>query len=733
MKISLKEEINNVEKSPFFIGKEGILLNKNCILASTPIKDVKFNVRFFHVICARDFKYLIDVLNTDYNLILKFRNCGIKSVLDARMEIRSFVRNVGFGINNYDKESDVLEFDEPLSDSLFSPEKLKLDLISDFFLSDLPLPKKMKTFLTNNLQIKTINDFLQLDKTILENKRKLRSKTFLLTQEIILGLLKKNEEQLMYEYSNKSIPILDLIDIFLESIAERDLRIVKRRCEEPESNSLQIIGDEYQLTRERIRQIIFRIIRDLKAKIKTRYLFYAEQFLTIIINQPEPISFKALNRNPLNSRKYKDNIYLGLLSEVFPEVPFRNFTLKSFDQYLNRNLQQSTKTIMLYKKCLEINYPFKKITLEDLFILNNINDTIDKLLLCKVLILSNNFKFISFDGKYYIIKPGPLSQTTRDILESSGEPLALNEIIAIVKTYFILDDKYDNTASIISIFKQDKDIYQLDRYTFGLEKHFSYPKLQWQNICDKTKVCIKKLQRQTNAVELFDYVLPFYPKLRSKYELVYILRSDPDIIDLGFFNFALVDFGSTERLKVSDEIINVFIKNSSPKHFTEIQKEILEKRFLRIEGMSNILNSQTNLINYLGGYWGLKDRNRENLFFLARTESYITNLINFELFPETTVSRIMFYFNDTIKEDQFIDFIHTSSSLAIYEDDNFNQPFIISKKWSIVKIARCILSNSNEPIFWNELLWLLKDKGLTVENSDRYKIKSDKYVKMRGK
>ena len=725
-----EEDIVKIENSPFFIGGKGIPINNNSLLCKIQTSLINFNIRFYHVIDANNFKYLIDVLNTDYNLMLDYRNCGIKSITDARMEIRFFVRKF-YNQNELNiKTNNHSEIDNIIFYSLSEKEKSNLKFIPDYSLQNIKLPNKTRKYLTNNPQIKTINDLANIDKSILENKKNLGFKAFIGTQKIIVDLSKKDERELRYLYSDQLIPILELVDQFLERIEIRDLNIIVKRWGNNDITSLQLIAEEYGLTRERIRQIISRVIKKFKERVKDNYNLYAEQFLAIIISRPEAITFDELNNYSFIARKFKPNVYLGILSEVFEEVPFSNFMLKSFDQYLNRNLKQNTKIVLLYKKLLDNNYPFKKITLYDLFSINNIQAPVDKLLLSKILILSHNFKFIFIDGKYYIIKPGPINQIAKDILEYGEQPLAVNEIIDIIKTYYLMEDKYDSVTSIISILKQNKEIYQLDRYIFGLKKHFSYSEELWQSICNNIKEFMQKLQRQTNAVELFENILPLYSKLRSKYELVYLIRSDPEIVDLGFFNFGLIDSGATERIKICDEIKNVFLKNSLPKHFTEIQKEIFEKRFLRVEGMSNILNSQNYLINYSGGYWGLKEKHLENLFVLAQNQTYIKNLIDYELFPESNISRLIYYFENTLSEDLFINFIKKSSLLEIYDDDNFVEPFVISKKWSIVKTVRCILSNSKEPIYWDELVWFLKDKDLILENSDRYKIKSDKYIKI---
>ncbi len=737
MKDTDREMIAHVENSPFFIGERGIKLDENSFLTNIPIDKIKFNVRFYHVISERHFKYLTDVLNTNYNKILIFRNCGIKSISDAQKEIRNFIVSEGYDITkslnkNSEDKNECMELTDSVLGLLSPEEKNKFDEISDLLLKKLPISTRLKRFLADNPHIKTIKNISEINPNIFKKTKNLGRKTYLDTKEMILNLLKKDAKELVHMYSDKKMPILDLIDLSLKELSQRDLGIVIKRWGDKEINSLQFVADEYEITRERIRQIIDRVIKQIKFKIQTHVEFYRKQFLSIILIHPEAIAFERLEDYPLIKREYDKKIYLGILAEIFEEVPFRGFLSKAFDQYLHRNLRENIRIISLYKILSNTEFPYSKISAEDIFIANNITNSLDKLLLFKILISSQNFKFIYVEGKYCIIKLGSLQEITKNILAGSTNPLDITSILDIIKKNYALNNKYEDFTSVISNIKQNREIIQFDRYVFGLEKHFSYPREQWKNICDSIKEAINKSQRQTNVVELLEYVSPKFPKLRSKYELVHIIRSDQEIIDLGFFNFGLINFGITERLKISDEIKNIFSINPCPKHFTEIQKEISKKRFSRIEGINCILNSLAFLFNYSGGFFGLRTTHRENLHFLARNESYLTNLIDYELFPSSGISQIIKYFENTIPIDQLVDYINECKILVLFDDNNFIEAFVVSKRWSTVKIVRCILFNSKEQIYWDELLWLLKDIGLTLDSTDKSKIKKDRYIKIIG-
>ena len=384
-----------------------------------------------------------------------------------------------------------------------------------------------------------------------------------------------------------------------------------------------------------------------------------------------------------------------------------------------------------YYELQKIEIPFNIISPQKLLDLIHPKSTENALYLFSTVFNTKNLCFNKFEGVYFLNQIAGLQETCINILKSSEKPLELSKILEIIKYNFSADNKYDDINSVVGNIKQNSNIYELDKHIFGVREHFSYPQNHWGAINTQAKIIMTEIGRQSNAVELFDSLIEIFPKLRSKYELVYILRTNNDIEDLGFFNFALKSMGLDERITIKGSIEKLFEDNLNPKHFSEIQQKISEKRFSRIEGISSNLKSFEFLEYYFGGFWGLKMYGQYNLSNLAENDIYLTKIINYEIFPNTSLEMILNILGGNHFEQKVLTTIKNSNQLNLY-DGIETEPFVISRNWSIVKLVRCILFNFKSELYWDELLWIVKDFNFVIDSYSKSKIKSDKNVIING-
>ncbi len=732
------KEQNNIElaknilnKTLFFNEKANGIKIK---IANIPLVNLNLSVRFTNVIQKTSIKTLQDLLNTPQNELLSIRNCGKKSIRDTQNEIKFFVGkhtetfDAEF-LKTYEEENDVTYF--PLLGEVSNGFANNLYRIKDILLSQIDLPKRIKNYLDNNNHLKTIGDLIAVNANkIFANKN--IGKTSISQIKIELEKIVNYNLPKIGILLNDPEFILDLIDGFINQLPLKKQIICILRWQNNEKLSFENIGQNFGLTRERIRQILSVIIRKLNRRILPNKRHYDHYFLNKIFNKPKAILFEDINNIPLAKRKYTQNFYLGILSELFQYVPFEGYLMKNFEQYLSRYSPSESKLAFYNAEVSKLDIPFKQITPVGLLKRIETNSSEEKLSLFYTIINSKDFWFeCCEDREYFLFSRGSLYEITKNILQQRLTPLPIIEILNIIKIYYGAEKKYDSIPAVVSNLKSHKDMYQLDRYSFGLKKHFSYSRNEWEDISCEAKKRIRQIKRQANVAELYDFVKLKYPKLISKYELVYILKSDSEIIDLGWFNYSLKELGIRERIKVTDAIIELFKKNHNPKHFSEIQKEVLTKRFLRIEAMNSILKSESFLMYYGGGFHGLKKLHKNNLSYLANSESYLLKIISNDIFPKTSIKSILELFQDGDFEESIKKIIYKSGNLLLNEDSE-HEPFIISKQWSVIKIVRCILSNLNRTVFFEELEWMLKDLNISTDEVIRHKIRNDKHIDYDG-
>jgi RNA polymerase sigma-32 factor len=83
-------------------------------------------------------------------------------------------------------------------------------------------------------------------------------------------LLDAGEESVEEEVSRENLrsTLLEHVEKFTESLDEREVRILRARILAEEPKTLQEIGEEFELTRERVRQIEARLVRKLREYLR---------------------------------------------------------------------------------------------------------------------------------------------------------------------------------------------------------------------------------------------------------------------------------------------------------------------------------------------------------------------------------------------------------------------------------------------------------------------------------
>ncbi len=726
------EIVRLTKNTRFFIGEEGFSnLTNMPTLKSISIWDINWRIRFSHALQNINKRVVIEnleqLLNTHFEEFMNLRNCGTTTIEQARQTIIKFLLsfNTKKDLENYEdilkEKNEKRTFVEsyPLSERSEVPiESLKKHLTIS--LEEFEFPIRLKQYISRKNKISNLGELLSLDSNILINERNIGRKTIADISKIIR--LERGIEKL----GEKNIVVV--INHVLSKISERELAILKMRWDGNDVTSMEEIGLRYKLTRERIRQILQRVVNKIWARLEVEAEYHRKKFLDYLINKPTPITEQVFNASSCDLL-YHPRLYLGLLAEIFQEIPVYGFIPRAFDQYVARQIEKDPlwKNLCNILEKLKIGHneistqKLKK-NLEAKKLSNS-----QQLLCFKILVGLKKYFFLQEGDKYYLLRKGGIRDMVYMILKNSKKPLKIEEILAIVHKYYYEGSKYHVLNSVIGNIKQDERIIQFDKYVFGVNTHFAYPKNQWKNICEVSKEFLKKEKRQCYITEILEEVRDNYPHIKSKYELVFILRKDLDIKDLGFFNFTLTSYGQEERIKVSDIIKDIFKKDPCVKHVFDIRGRLKENRFVHDQGMTSLLKSQKYLKSYLGGFYGLRSLDLENDMKLAGEERFLEYLINQHYFPTTDIKIVAEYFDSEELQQKAILTITTSKVFQIYTLEN-GVTCVINNNWSVFKKVKCLLSNINEAVFEEQLEWILKDLGINDFKKDLYRIRNDRSI-----
>ena len=700
---------------------------------NNPILSIKLNsinlpLKFLHYLKRRtDLQTIADLQKIDPEDFLKYKNLGKKTIAQAYEIINDIIetQNPEQYFTGWAKYEDDGRNKIVISEDILNIELNKIDF-----------PIRVKNLLAIEHELKTKQNLLDNEQKILLDSRSIGKKSWSEFYEKIDEIVTTNEQKkyLVPNLDKRTLP--QFINDFLEGISKREKSIViKRWGVETSKTQLAIIGEEYHLTRERIRQILGRLLRRFRIQIKQNgfEVFCQKRFLEMLSKKPEPINYLDID-NQLFDNRYGENFYLGFLSEIFTYVPFKGYLLKKLELPDRRKGTENKRLNQLYGNLCKIEVPYKTITSLTLLEKNifHLTNNREKLLLYKIIISSKRFLFKKIEAEYYLCKINPsLEELVRSILLNSEKALHINELMNIIRNDFGIIDKYKTMQSFLSLIQRIDGVYQLDRYLLGMLKHFSYPQESWEYICFKAKEFMKIRGKQLYVKEILDGIKKDFPLLKSKFELVHILRSDSEISDLEFFTFNLKENKQEERLKVKDLIIRIFAINSKPKHFKDLLSEILAERHFRSEGIGAMLKQTDFLTSYPGGYYGLKNMHNENLNYLSKNELFALNFFSDYSFPETRIKTFKNYFEKVEFKLAIEETIKNSDKFYVCQNDNTREEFVIVKDWSIFKITRCILFNRHEEMFWDEIKWILSDLGIDDQTivSAKSKIYNDGFIK----
>lgn len=221
---------------------------------------------------------------------------------------------------------------------------------------------------------------------------------------------------------NPDDDLIEATEKFILTLDEREFQISMQRWGSGKYIQYEVIGKEYNLTRERIRQIIVKIKNKFINRNKKYFDNWRRFFLENLIKTPVPIGLNILE---LYKLKFSPNLYLGLYSEIFHEVPFQNFLPKSFEQLINRKIRNDLSWRKIIEFLNDSQFSFGQITLQKLraSLSNSGFNILEQLLCFKIIFGSNKFFFFKEESRYFLLKKGGIREITFSILAGSDEPL----------------------------------------------------------------------------------------------------------------------------------------------------------------------------------------------------------------------------------------------------------------------------------------------------------------------
>lgn len=651
-------------------------------------------VRLFEMTGAVNYP---DILNIPYSLLLqeaRIRKITIETTRDLILEV--FYGDMAGKIKDLDKKR-AAQLKDQFPEFLFiDGKKVELTPVSSEILKQ-PVIRyfnrfspKNKKFIASNSWIKKVYHIYNLITFFPDEYLK----EVTAPKDSIQGLIQSFNNVLENKISEgifvdpaPSNPI-DLAALKLQTLIdfqdERTKDFIDMRY--TQGIDMKSIGKKHNVSAERVRQKLVAFILECKEELAE----IEKKLLTHIVN--------SLVKSPrILDKDYFENGYMqvetlvSILNSVSSGIP--SYSNRFF---LSQNIYRDNNSLFtIYTRLKNILKVVDGITLTEL--LNELSDLSlsDKLSVFRIILAVSYFRIVPYHNTFMIRGRLNLPEMAEQTLLRSETPLPLEQVIKSVKEFY--GKEYHDLKVSLCHIRLNNRVLQLDKNLFGVASHISYQGNDIVAINQLVADFLEKEKKVVDASVLYKFAKKQFPRLRSKYELVQILRQGDQISDLGFFCFVHNSVNMSERPLVNEYLIETLSANNFVMNGKALLTEINKKRVVSVTGFSSKLKNVAFIDYYGGNYYGLKDHREQNLKTIAADPVFISNFLFEKGFPDSFYNRI-----DELFKDFDLDLIKkTISNNENFQIFNFGEnegDVIFSRLWKRNKLYYCILYHQSKPI-----------------------------------
>ncbi len=501
---------------------------------------------------------------------------------------------------------------------------------------------------------------------------------------------------------------------------DRTRDFIKLRFEE--GLDMRAIGEKHSISSERVRQKLVAFIEDVRHDLSSLEKRLQQHIIGHLLKYPEIIG-RDFFQNPVMDV----DSFVKMLNTIYPSIPsYSNRFFVSQNIYREDNPLYSLYTRLRTYLRERDGVPLSEF-LDDFPDL----DGWDKLNLFRLILAIRFFKVIMKDGQYILRGRMNLPEMAEHTLNNSNRAMSLKEIIDTVRVQY--GREYTDLKVSLCHIRMNPNVLQLDKDIFGVEKHLSVGADVMKKIQKIVSDFLEKEKKIVDASVLYKLVRSVYPQVRSKYELVQILRKSKDVTDLGFFCFIHNSANMGERKIVNEYLIEILNRNNFVMHGKELLAEINKDRVVSVTGFSSKLQNVPFIDSYGGNYYGLLDHREKNLKTLSTDPRFISNLALQKMFPDMRLSKVEEVFSE-FNTKMVLETIRNSDIFITYEHPSVpGDTLFLSKYWKRNKLYYIILDAMNRIVKIEELDRMIKPLGYsgdTIKRINFYALGVDCYKDM---
>jgi hypothetical protein len=496
-------------------------------------------------------------------------------------------------------------------------------------------------------------------------------------------------------------------------LRERGIVLMRYGADGGDPATLQEIGSKYEITRERVRQILQRMGRQIHKAVSLRFENLLRDMAVEHLVATRPLSPEFLSHSlGANSSKVKFSLpfYIRIFHELAPSLPAWAEGQKT--------AARSQREIQITKALREIlTGDVSSKPLEQVFELLKASRKVPQLKPAEFLEALRQSESFPVDFSFPERPTIKLSNLrTRDwvthVLSQAEGPLTPEQIIE--RATSLLGDRFTAPSpfGLANKLKPKDGFYLLDRRAFGLRQHFRLPLRLWRKVRSDYERLLKKENRPISTSEVCNERMFDWLALTNAYEVAQVLREDNRFTDLGRFLFALSEWGIEEREYVNDLIPRVLANAGHPMIGTAICEELQRFRSITPTSMASVLRGNPEVRDYGFGYYGLKAWGDTSKEFLVSEKRLVNRIVGRSEPPFSfgQLCSVLEISEDDPLVDRLWKTVQSLPKVRCRPNEKGPDTVLSHDSWSLERALSTLLTQASRALPPYEIQWELGDR-----------------------
>lgn len=390
-------------------------------------------------------------------------------------------------------------------------------------------------------------------------------------------------------------------------VRNREILILRLGGSSAEMPTLEEVGAQYSLTRERVRQIVDRSLERIRKQGGPRLQNQIEYIERVCCERIHPFTPDLLKQwlGVQAVGNHSLAFYVRMISELKPTIP-------AWPEGQNVSSSRKGRSGEI-ESALEIALcaGFQTVPLPQALTQVQASRGLGKAGAAEFLAVlqhARRFKveFPQPDAPVVRLARRSALDASRAVLQASDAPLTPEEILVRAHALVGPDAARWNPRTLGNALVEEKGFFLLGPRSYGLRQHFAVAQEIWPQIRADFRALLERENRPISSAEVVNFRKFDWAGQTNTYELACILREDDRLIDLGKFLFALTEWGIEEREYIKDLIPKVLEKAARPLTGTEVLDRLQQLRSVSPTCIASALRKNPAIRDYGFGHYGLK-------------------------------------------------------------------------------------------------------------------------------